>query len=205
MSVYEERVLPPLLILACGVRPVSKQREKIVPRATGDVLEVGFGGGANLPFFNPDKVSHVWGLEPSVGMRRRAQKTIRESAIDVDLIDLPGEEIPLDDNSVDTVLVTYTLCTIADTATALAGMRRVLKPNGQLLFCEHGREPDKEVCKWQDRCDPIWQKVAGGCSMKKDIPLILAASGFAIEDDNRMYIPGIRALSYNYWGAATIR
>ena len=205
MSVYEERVLPPLLILACGVRPVSKQREKIVPRATGDVLEVGFGGGANLPFYNPDKVSHVWGLEPSVGMRRRAQKTIRESAIDVDLIDLPGEEIPLDDNSVDTVLVTYTLCTIADTATALAGMRRVLKPNGQLLFCEHGRAPDKEVCKWQDRCDPIWQKVAGGCSMKKDIPQILAASGFAVEDDNRMYIPGIRALSYNYWGAATIR
>jgi ubiquinone/menaquinone biosynthesis C-methylase UbiE len=205
MSVYEERVLPPLLILACGVRPVSKQREKIVPRATGDVLEVGFGGGANLPFYNPDKVSHVWGLEPSVGMRRRAQKTIRESAIDVDLIDLPGEEIPLDDNSVDTVLVTYTLCTIADTATALAGMRRVLKANGQLLFCEHGRAPDKEVCKWQDRCDPIWQKVAGGCSMKKDIPQILAASGFAVEDDNRMYIPGIRALSYNYWGAATIR
>jgi ubiquinone/menaquinone biosynthesis C-methylase UbiE len=205
MSVYEERVLPPLLILACGVRPVSKQREKIVPRATGDVLEVGFGGGANLPFYNPDKVSHVWGLEPSVGMRRRAQKTIRESAIDVDLIDLPGEEIPLDDNSVDTVLVTYTLCTIADTATALAGMRRVLKANGQLLFCEHGKAPDKEVCKWQDRCDPIWQKVAGGCSMKKDIPQILAASGFAVEDDNRMYIPGIRALSYNYWGAATIR
>ncbi len=96
-------------------------------------------------------------------------------------------------------------CWNADTATALAGMRRVLKPNGQLLFCEHGKAPDNDVCKWQDRCDLTWQKVAGGCSMKKDIPQILAASGFTVEDDNRMYIPGIKALSYNYWGAATIR
>ncbi len=205
MSFYAERILPRLLILACGVRPVTKQREKIVPRATGDVLEIGFGGGANLPFYDRDAVRHVWGLEPSEGMRRLAQRPISESDLDVELIDLPGEEIPLDDNSVDTVLVTYTLCTIADTATALAGMRRALKPGGQLLFCEHGRAPDKDVCKWQDRCDPTWQKVAGGCSMKKDIPKILAAAGFRVEDDNRMYIPGIKALSYNYWGAATLR
>jgi ubiquinone/menaquinone biosynthesis C-methylase UbiE len=205
MSFYAERILPHLLILACGVRPVIKQREKIVPRATGDVLEIGFGGGANLPFYDRDKVRHVWGLEPSEGMRRLAQGPISESELEVDLIDLPGEEIPLDDSSIDTVLVTYTLCTIADTATALAGMRRVLKPNGQLLFCEHGKAPESDVCKWQDRCDPTWQKVAGGCSMKKDIPQILAASGFKVEDDNRMYIPGIKALSYNYWGAATIR
>lgn len=205
MSFYEERVLPHLLQLACGVGPVQKQREKIVPRAVGDVLEIGFGGGANLPFYDRDEVRHIWGLEPAVGMRRLAQKPISESGMDITLIDLPGEEIPLDDNSIDTVLVTYTLCTIADVKKALTGMRRVLKPHGQLLFCEHGKAPDADVQKWQDRCDPTWGKVAGGCSMKKDIPGILAASGFVIDDDNRMYIPGIRALSYNYWGAATIR
>lgn len=205
MSIYEQRILPHLLKLACGTKPVRKQREKIVPRAAGDVLEVGFGSGANLPFYDRDKVHHVWALEPSAGMRRLAAKPISVSGMDVDLIGLPGEEIPLADNSVDTVLITYTLCTIADTAAALAGMRRVLKPGGQLLFCEHGRAPDAGVRKWQDRCNPTWKKLAGGCNMNRDIAAMLAAAGFAVDDDNRMYIPGIRALSYNYWGAATIR
>jgi ubiquinone/menaquinone biosynthesis C-methylase UbiE len=205
MTWYEEKVLPGLINLACGTKPTRKQREKIVPRASGDVLEIGIGSGLNLPFYDRDKVRHVWGLEPSAGMRRLANKAIARSALDVELIDLPGEEIPLDDNSVDTVLVTYTLCTIPEVATALHGMRRVLKPAGRLLFCEHGKAPDRGVLKWQDRLNPAWKKVTGGCNMNRDIVAILQEAGFLIEDDNRMYIPGLKPLTYNYWGAARIR
>lgn len=205
MSWYEDKILPHLINLACGSSPVHKQREKIVPRASGDILEIGFGSGLNLPYFDRGKVRRIWGLEPSLGMRKIAAEPIAASGLDVELIDLPGEEIPLGDNSVDTVLVTYTLCTIADSASALEGMRRVLKPGGKLLYCEHGKAPDRDVVKWQERLNPAWGKISGGCNMNRDIPEILADAGFEIGDDNRMYIPGIRALSYNYWGGATIR
>lgn len=205
MTWYEEKVLPSLINFACSAKPNRKQREKIVPRATGDVLEIGFGSGLNLPFYNRDKVRHIWGLEPSAGMRRLAGKAIARSRLDVELIDLPGEEIPLDDDSVDTVLVTYTLCTIPEVAEALDGMRRVLKPRGRLLFCEHGKAPDSNVHRWQVRLNPAWKRIAGGCNMDRDIVAILEEAGFLIEDDNRMYIPGLKPLTYNYWGAALIR
>jgi len=202
MSFYENRVLPRLINLACGTRPTRKQREKIVPRAYGDVLEVGFGGGLNLPYYDKDKVRRVFGLEPSEGMRRSAAANVEATTIEVELIDLPGEQIPLDDNSVDSVLVTYTLCTIPDADAALQGMRRVLKPGGHLFFCEHGKAPDSDVYRWQQRMNGVWKTFAGGCNMNRDIPAMLRDSGFSIEDDNRMYIPGIRALCYNFWGAA---
>lgn len=205
MTWYEEKVLPSLINFACGTKPTRKQREKIVPRASGDVLEIGFGSGLNLPYYDRDKVRRIWGLEPSAGMRRLASKAIARSSLDVELIDLPGEEIPLDDDSADTVLVTYTLCTISAVAEALDGMRRVLKPEGRLLFCEHGKAPDSGVQKWQERLNPAWKKVAGGCNMNRDIVAILQESGFQVEDDNRMYVPGLKALTYNYWGAARIR
>lgn len=205
MSWYEETLLPRLIDLACSTKPTRKQREKIVPRAAGNVLEIGFGSGHNLPYYDRDKVGHIWGLEPSSGMREIAAEPIAKSGLDVELIDLPGEEIPLDDNCVDTVLVTYTLCTIPDVATALDGMRRVLKPDGKLLFCEHGKAPDANVVRWQERMNPMWRRFAGGCNMNRDIPAMLTVAGFDIEDDNRMYIPGIKSLCYNYWGAARIR
>lgn len=205
MSWYEEKVLPRLINVACSSSPARKQREKIVPRASGDVLEIGFGSGLNLPHYDRSKVRRIWGLEPSEGMREIAAEQIAESDLEIELIDLPGEEIPLEDNSVDTVLVTFTLCTIPEVASALEGMRRVLKPDGQLLFSEHGKAPDVNVAKWQDRLNPAWKKFTGGCNINRDIPDILVDAGFEIQDDNRMYIPGIRALSYSYWGAATIR
>lgn len=205
MSWYEDRILPRLINTACGSKPVRKQREKIVPRASGDVLEIGFGSGYNLPYYDRDKVRHIWGLEPAEGMRKIAATPIADSGLEVELIDLPGEEIPLDDDCVDTVLITYTLCTIPEVAGALDGMRRVLKPGGQLLFCEHGKAPDAKVAKWQGRLNPAWKKFTGGCNINRDIPDILVAAGFEIQDDNRMYIPGLKSLSYNYWGAATIR
>lgn len=202
MSFYEDRVLPHLINLACNTKPMRKQREKVVPRAYGDVLEIGFGGGLNLPYYDRDRVRKVFGLEPSAGMRRSAAGNIAASGMDVELIDLPGEDIPLDDNSVDSVVVTFTLCSIPDTVAALRGMRRVLKPRGHLFFCEHGRAPDAEVYRWQQRLNPVWRACSGGCNMDRDIPALLREGGFAVEDDNRMYVPGIRVLSYNFWGAA---
>lgn len=202
MSFYDDRVLPRLINLACSAKPTRKQREKVVHRAYGDVLEIGFGSGLNLPHYDRKNVRRVFGLEPSAGMRRSAAGAVEATDIEVELIDLPGEEIPLDDNSVDSVLVTYTLCTIPDAVSALRGMRRVLKPGGHLFFCEHGKAPDASVLKWQRRLNPGWRRIAGGCNMDRDIPALIKEGGFTIEDDNRMYIPGIRALSYNFWGAA---
>lgn len=204
MSFYEERVLPHLIDFACSTRPNQKQREKIVPLAEGDVLEIGFGSGLNLPFYDVQKVRKIWGLEPSEGMRRKAQTLVDASNLDVEFIDSAGESIPLEANSVDTVLVTYSLCTIPDAISALEGMRRVLKPGGSLLFCEHGIAPDEGVRRWQDRLNPVWSRVAGGCNMNRDIPGLISKSGFEIETDERMYIPGVKVLCYNYWGRARV-
>ena len=161
MSFYEERVLPHLIDFACSSKPTRKQREKIVPLAEGDVLEIGFGSGLNLPFYDAQKVTKIWGLEPSAGMRRKARTSVDASKIDVEFIDLPGEEIPLQADSVDTVLVTYTLCSIPDANTAIEGMRRVLKPGGQLLYCEHGVAPDKKVRRWQSS-HLVTSRITGG-------------------------------------------
>ena len=204
MSFYAERILPHLIDVACSTRPSRKQREKIVPFAEGDVLEIGFGSGLNLPFYDARRVRKIWGLEPSEGMRRKARPMLEALDLDVELIDLPGESIPLEANSVDTVLVTYSLCTIADVLSALEGMRRVLKPGGSLLFCEHGLAPDARVRQWQRRLNPAWSRLAGGCNLHRDIPDLITTGGFRLTVDERMYIPGIRMLCYNYWGRAEV-
>jgi len=206
MSFYDERILPHLINLACSSKPTRKQREKIVPLAEGDVLEIGFGSGLNLPFYDSARVRKIWGLEPSRGMRRKAQPAVDESELNVEFIDLPGEEIPLEADSVDTVLVTYTLCSIPDAIAALEGMRRVLKPGGRLLYCEHGVAPDENVRRWQSRLNPAWSKFSGGCNMNRDILDLITKAGFEITNDERMYIPGAKMLSYNFWGSAkTVR
>jgi len=204
MGWYDEHVLPHVINYACSIKPVRKQREKIVPLAQGDVLEIGMGGGLNLPYYDTSKVRKIWGLEPSEGMRKLAREQHKKSSLDLEFIDLPGEEIPLESSSIDTVLVTYTLCTIPDAIRALEGMRRVLKPGGQLLFCEHGRAPDESVRRWQDRINPVWKRMAGGCNINRDIPELIRSAGFRIDTEERMYIPGgARVLTYNYWGSAS--
>ena len=202
MGFYDRYVLPPLINLACSSKPNMKQREKVVPLAEGEVLEIGMGSGLNLPFYDTRKVRKLWGLEPSEGMRKLARKKLLGSELEVEMIDLPGEEIPLDANSVDTVVVTYTLCTIPDPQRALRGVQRVLRPGGKLLFCEHGVAPDEDVRRWQDRLNPIWRRFSGGCDINRDIPALLESSGFRIVVDERMYIPGVKIASYNYWGRA---
>jgi ubiquinone/menaquinone biosynthesis C-methylase UbiE len=191
-----------MITWACSLKPNQKQREKIVPEAEGEILEVGFGSGLNVPYYDSSRVRKIWALEPSEGMRRKAQPMIDQTDMDIEFIDLPGEQIPLDDNCVDTVLVTYTLCTIEDTVSALAGMRRVLKPGGRLLFCEHGLAPDEDVQKWQARLNAAWRMTMGGCQLNRDIPALLAKGGFRVDVDERMYIPGPKFVCYNYWGSA---
>ena len=206
MGFYESRILPRVIDLACGAAPVLKQREKVVPFAEGRVLEVGIGSAINLSFYDPDRVEMVWGLEPSEGMRRKAAPRLANVPFPVEWLGLPGEEIPLDDDSADTVLLTYTLCTIPDFAKALEQMRRVLKSGGRLLFLEHGEAPDENIRKWQDRINPIWKRFAGGCNINRRVPQLIEESGFKIEDIDTMYLPGMpKIAAFQYWGSATQR
>ena len=204
MGFYDRHILPFLLNSAMGAKPISYQRRKVVPRAEGRVLEIGFGAGHNLPFYDASKVTHLWALEPSNEMRAKAAERVRASPLKLEFLDLPGEQIPLDDESADTVLVTYTLCTIPDVMRALSGMRRVLKSGGRFLFCEHGEAPDENVVRWQRRITPVWKKIGGGCHVDRAIPKLIRDSGFAIQDMDTMYLPGTpRFAGFNYWGSAT--
>ncbi|MGD8288120.1 MAG: class I SAM-dependent methyltransferase [Gemmatimonadota bacterium] len=202
MGLYSRFVLPRLVHLACGTKPAMRQRYKIVPEARGRVLEIGLGSGLNLPIYDPDRVEHVFGLEPSPEMAHMAEARAVEAPFDVEPLEADAEEIPLEDASVDTVLVTYTLCTIPDAEAAVREMARVLKPSGRLLFCEHGAAPDAAVRKWQDRLDGVWGRLAGGCHLNRDIPALITEGGFALERLDTMYIPGWRPVSFNYWGSA---
>jgi ubiquinone/menaquinone biosynthesis C-methylase UbiE len=189
--------------MACSAKPTMRQREKVVPLAEGRVLEIGIGSGLNLPYYDAAKVTRLWGLEPSPELTKRAQRAARPVGFEVEFIGLPADEIPLEAGSVDTVLVTYTLCTIAETRPALQEMARVLKPRGQLIFCEHGVAPDASVRRWQERLNPIWRRLGGGCNLNRPIPKLIEGGGFRIRDLDTMYIPGWRPGSFNYWGTAT--
>jgi SAM-dependent methyltransferase len=202
MGIYERYCLPHLIHLACGSEPVRRQRQKVIPLATGRVLEIGMGSGLNIAHYDPDKVEWVWGLEPSLGMRQKSRSRVANAPFEIRWLDLPGEQIPLADQSVDTVVLTYTLCTIADWQLALDQMRRVLKPGGTLLFCEHGEAPDRSIRRWQSRLNPLWRRLAGGCHLDRPIPQLLVAGGFEVQSLETMYIPGPKFASFNYWGSA---
>lgn len=203
MSFYDRHILPRLLNAAMSAKPITYQRKKVVPRAEGRVLEIGFGAGHNLPFYDAGKVSHLWALEPSREMRARAAERVARSPIDLEFLDLPGERIPLGEAEADTVLVTYTLCTIPDVMKALGEMRRVLKPEGRMIFCEHGEAPDAGVKRWQKRLTPLWKSIGGGCHLGRAIPTLIQESGFRLQKMETMYLPGTpRFAGFNYWGEA---
>ena len=202
MGFYAKHVLPHVVHLACGTKPNRRQRQKIVPLARGRVLEIGIGSGLNLEFYDSARVEHVWGLDPSPEMWAIAEASARKQPFKVEFIEAGAERIPLEDRSVDTVVITYTLCTIPEATAALADMRRVLKPGGELVFCEHGLAPDEGVRRWQHRVNPVWRRVGGGCNLNRDIPSLLKAGGFRIRDMDTMYIPGWKPASFNYWGTA---
>ena len=203
MSFYDNNILPHVIHLACGTKPILKQREKIVPQAEGRILEIGMGSGININYYTPSKVEKIWGLEPSIGMREKAKSRVAAAPFDIEWLDLPSEEIPLDDKSVDTIVLTYTLCTIPNWLGALQQMKRVLKPGGKLLFSEHGQAPDDAVKKWQSRINPYWMKLAGGCHLNRDIPHLLTEGGFNIKEINTLYVPKTpKVAAFTYWGYA---
>ena len=205
MGLYSRYILPKLIHFTCGLKPNMRQRKKVVPRARGRVLEIGIGSGLNLPYYDSAKVSKVWGLDPSPEMTRMARRAAASLPFEVEFIGLPGDAIPLEDKSVDTMVVTYTLCTIPDTTPVLRQISRVLRPGGELIFCEHGAAPDASVRRWQDRLNPIWKRLGGGCNLNRPIPTIIEAGGFRIKSLDTMYIPGWRPASFNYWGIAVPR
>lgn len=204
MSLYERYVLPHFINCACGSKPIMRQRQKVVPEATGTVLEIGIGTGLNLPFYRAEQVSRLIGLDPSERAWELAGSRAENLGFPVEFIGLPSEEIPLDDASVDTIVMTYSLCTIPDPLTALAGMRRVLREGGRLLFAEHGIAPDARVQRWQNRLDRPWGAIAGGCHLNRDIPALLDDGGFAVSDLQTLYLPGTPQFAgFNYWGHAS--
>ena len=191
MGFYAEKILPTVIDIGCSMEPAMALRRKLVPEARGRVLEVGMGSGINLAFYDPQRVEFVWGLD------------LDRCPVEVRLLDLPGEQIPLDDNSVDTVLLTFTLCTIPDWKAALAQMYRVMKPGGELLFCEHGRAEDPAVHKWQDRITPLWKKCFGGCHLNRPIAELIADGGFDIRSLENFYMDqGPKFVGYMYVGRA---
>ena len=203
MDLYDRYVLPRVVHVACSGRTQMRQRAKVVPCARGRVLEIGIGSGLNLPFYDAARVSKIWGLDPSPQMRAMAAKVARRVPIDVELVGVSGDQVPLDSASVDTVVITYTLCSIPDPEAAVREAARVLRAGGELLFCEHGEAPDQSVRRWQERLTPIWSRLGGGCHLGRPIPAIIERGGFRLTAVETMYLPGWRFASFNYWGVAT--
>ena len=203
MSLYEKYVLPKFLNCACGSKPVSYQRKKVVPLAEGKVLEIGIGSGLNLPFYDKAKIDEIWGLDPSEELSEMAKQVADEESLEVKFISSGAEDIPLPDNYFDCVLVTYTMCTIPEVQRANQEIRRVLKEDGKMIFCEHGEAPDQNIRKWQHRINPFWGKLAGGCNINRKIPSLIQDSGFDIIEMEEMYLPNTPKIAgYNYWGYA---
>jgi SAM-dependent methyltransferase len=202
MGFYARFILPKIVDFTCGLKPTMRQRAKVVPLARGRVLEVGFGSGLNLACYDAAKVERLWALEPSAEMWALAQPRVRGAGFPVEWLSAPAEGIPLSEGTADTVVVTFTLCTIPHVERALGEMARVLRPGGELVFCEHGAAPDESVRRWQERLNPVWRALAGGCNLNRPIPSLLERGGFQVRELNTMYLPGFRPATFNYWGRA---
>ena len=203
-TAYENYVLPKMLDCCCSTKPISYQRKKIVPEASGTILEIGIGSGLNIPYYQKSKINKVIGLEPSEQLCKMAKKTADDNNFSIDFLVNGAEEIELPSNSIDTILLTYTLCSIPEPNIALKEIMRVMKSDGRILFCEHGIAPDEVVQKWQNRINPLWGKLFGGCNINRDIPNILKNGGFKINSLDKMYLPSTpKIVGYNYWGEAS--
>lgn len=202
MGLYDRHILPHLIDFACGMGAVMKARSQIVPLAEGRVLEIGIGSGLNLSFYDPQRVEVVVGVDPSAAMQRLARERAARCQVPVEMIALELGQIQAADASFDDIVCTFTLCTIPDAVSALREMRRVLKPGGRLLFCEHGLAPDLPVVRWQKRLTPLWKPLAGGCHLDRDIPALIEAGGFHIRQLETGYLKGPRPMTHVYRGWA---
>lgn len=202
-SLYDRFILPKLLTCACSSPPMMKQRTKVVPKAEGRVLELGIGMGLNLQFYDPKKVTEVLGVDPSAELRTIAEAAPHDPALKVHVENGTAEALPFADKSFDTVVCTFTLCSVCTPSKALSEARRVLKPGGRFLYCEHGLAPDPGVAKWQRRIEPIWKRIAGGCHLTRPITSAIEAAGFKVEKVESMFVPNTpRFAGWNEWGSA---
>jgi ubiquinone/menaquinone biosynthesis C-methylase UbiE len=200
-GVYERWVLPKLIDLAMRNKQVTRYRRRTIPAAAGRVLEIGAGSGLNLRFYGGE-VQHLYALDPSTRLLEMARKKRPAAEFPVEYLDASAEELPLDSGSIDTVVSTWTLCSVPDAARALREARRVLKPGGLLLFTEHGFAPDPRVQAWQRRLDPLWSRVAGGCHLDRRIDRLIREAGFDIAEMTNEYLKGPRPITYTYSGQA---
>jgi ubiquinone/menaquinone biosynthesis C-methylase UbiE len=204
MNFYQTWMLPRLVDFAMRNRAATRYRSLIVPKACGTVLEIGVGSGLNLPFYGAG-VEHLYGLDPSAELLAMAAKKARAIAFPIDFIAHASEEIPLEDSSVDTVVMTWTLCSVADPAKALKELRRVIKSGGTLLFVEHGLAPEIRVQAWQQRLNPLWSKLTGGCNLNRKMDHLIRSAGFDLAELKTEYAEGPRPLTYMYSGQAQPR
>jgi ubiquinone/menaquinone biosynthesis C-methylase UbiE len=204
MGFYEEWILPALIDLSMRNKRLRPYRERVAGRAEGRVLDVGVGSGLNLPFYGR-QVREVFGLDPSPRLLERARRNMRRADVPVRLLEGSAERIPLADRSVDTIVMTWTGCSIPEVRAALEDMRRVLKVGGRLLFVEHGRAPEPGVARWQNRLDPLWVRFSGGCHLNRKIDDLLSDAGFRVDRLETGYIPGPRIMTFLYEGAASPR
>jgi len=211
MGLYARYLLPRLTHCVCASPALARVRARVVPRASGTVLEVGFGSGLNLPWYDATHVQRLLALEPDDGLRSIAGERMRRACVDgfpIDVIDGVAEAIPLPDASVDSLVVTFTLCTVADPARAVSEMRRVLRPGGRVHFAEHGAAATEGARRWQRRLEPIWTPLAGGCHLTRIPPRLLEAAGFSVEWDEGLLGPpspawrSVDRLLHGYWGSA---
>ncbi len=205
MGFYAQYVLPRLIDLAMRNKEAARLRADWIPRARGEVLEIGIGSGLNLPFYSPE-VQRVYGVDPSVELQRMARKRVAARRLPVEFLSQSAEEpLPLPNESVDTVVVTWTICSIPNVDQALQQMKRVLRPSGRLIFLEHGRSPDPSVVAWQDRLTPLWKTFTGGCHLNRKVDELITAAGFQIAELKTCYLSGPRPMSYIYQGFAQPR
>jgi len=204
MNFYQKWILPRLVDVAMRNKVATRYRSRIVPKACGTVLEIGVGSGLNLPFYGIG-VEHLYGLDPSEELLAMAGKRARGIAFPIDFIAQTSEEIPLGDSSVDTIVMTWTLCSIADPVKALKELGRVIRPGGTLLFVEHGLAPEIRVQDWQQRLNPLWSKLTGGCNLNRRMDQLIRTAGFDLAELKTEYAEGPRPLSYMYSGQAQPR
>jgi ubiquinone/menaquinone biosynthesis C-methylase UbiE len=203
MSFYREHVYPHLVHALGNPKPIAQIRQRIIPLAEGNVLEIGVGSGVNFPHYDSAKVKKVCALEPNPGMLRRADKYLTKATFQIEFLALPGERIPLPHASMDTVVSTFTMCTIPGVVEAIQGLRRVLKTSGKFVFFEHGLSPDASVARWQRRTEPLFQCMFEGCHITRNIPALIEQGGFKIEQMDVGYVaPFPKCGSYCFWGVA---
>lgn len=203
MGFYQDRVLPGLIDLVLGTRAIGELRQRVVADLDGEVLEVGFGSGLNVPYY-PAGVDRMRVVDPSAGGRKLAAKRIAASRVPIEFVGLDGQDLPLGDNTVDHVLTTWTLCTIPDAERALAEMHRVVRPGGTLHFLEHGRAPQPRLAKWQDRLTPLQRRIGGGCHINRQIDELISGSGFEIKRMENYFLDEPPKLTgYMFEGIAT--